>query len=336
MAKKFELDENADLNSIKAQVERMRVGTEQVRVGNDTARVTINRPPVLGTRTKAVFTGVLAAVLVVLVVALAYALLRRPPVTTHKVPNVVGMKTADAKKQLLGLDLKVKVTYRPSSQKPAGTVESSNPAAGTALRDGEQVTLTVSGKAPAGTEPKPGPRPGTNPGPGPGSDPGPRVNPTPDPTPSPRPGPTPTPMPADDKVALPDVVEMTASKARRSLEALGLKVVETAGSDATQADKIVLGCDPKAGEKVARGSIVHLTVNARPEGGRTAAGLVSLKNYAGTRAQVAVQELTALGLTPSLKPIVSQNQPSGFVIETEPPAGSQLPRGARVAVVVAQ
>ena len=138
---------------------------------------------------------------------------------------------------------------------------------------------------------------------------------------------------------MPDVVEMTESKAHRTLEALGCKVVETTANDSAQADKIVLGCDPKPGEKLAKGALVHLIVNARVDTGtapRANPSLVALRNYAGMRGPAVVEALTTLGLVPTLKPIVSQNQPSGFVIETDPPANSQLPRGAHVTVVVAQ
>jgi serine/threonine-protein kinase len=62
---------------------------------------------------------------------------------TVRVPNLVGMSSADARSRLQSVGLRS--TQRPvESSRPAGTVVSQSPGAGAELREGGTVTLRVS------------------------------------------------------------------------------------------------------------------------------------------------------------------------------------------------
>jgi serine/threonine-protein kinase len=68
---------------------------------------------------------------------------RPPAVPTIEVPDVRGLVLSEARSQLRSLGLTVNVTRTPSPE-PAGTVLRQSPRAGTDLRKGGAVTLTVS------------------------------------------------------------------------------------------------------------------------------------------------------------------------------------------------
>jgi penicillin-binding protein 1A len=81
-----------------------------------------------------------------------------PPVRSAAIPNVVGQQAADAKKALeaLGFVVTVDVVRSP---KPAGTVLSETPTAGTTSERGTRITLAVSGAPPPAATATPSPSP---------------------------------------------------------------------------------------------------------------------------------------------------------------------------------
>jgi penicillin-binding protein 1A len=81
-----------------------------------------------------------------------------PPVRTVAIPNVVGKQAADAQKALEALGFSVTIDVVKSS-KPAGTVLSETPTAGTTSEMGTRITLSVSGN--------PAPTPSATPTPSP-------------------------------------------------------------------------------------------------------------------------------------------------------------------------
>ena len=67
----------------------------------------------------------------------------QPPPPTIAVPRLLGLTSAEARRQLRNLGLRF--TQRPvESDRPRGTVVEQSPRAGTRLREGQAVTLTVS------------------------------------------------------------------------------------------------------------------------------------------------------------------------------------------------
>ncbi len=95
----------------------------------------------------AVLAVALLAVLVVIIGALSGAFDFSKSTERGAMPNVVGMQSDDAVKQLEDLGgISVKIQKEESSEKE-GTVIRQDPAEGAALRKGDVVTLTVSGDA---------------------------------------------------------------------------------------------------------------------------------------------------------------------------------------------
>jgi len=320
MVRKYDLStDNADLASLRQQVEGM-------RVGSDSAKVTITRQPLLGTRTKAIFTGVLAAVGLVIIGSILLMVFHHPRVPVKSVPNVVGMNVDDARTAITQAGLRAVEQVETDSKKPAGMVVAVSPTAGTKLQDGGTVTLKVAGKPTADT--------GSHATSG-------AVGPTAEPKPAPNQGNTDLPPPVittgDERVTIPDVVEMTEAKAKRTLETAGIKVVETTDSKVDQINGIVLSCDPRPGTKIEKGALVHLVVNAVVAiPGPARKETITLKNYTGFKYADVQKDLLSLGLSPVAVQQATQLQPSGFVVNTEPTAGNEVQKGNVIKVVVSQ
>jgi beta-lactam-binding protein with PASTA domain/predicted Ser/Thr protein kinase len=112
--------------------------------------------------------------------------------------------------------------------------------------------------------------------------------------------------------------------------------VEAAGFDA-QVEKVnssqveaglVIRSDPSGGTTATRGSTVVLTVSKGEK-------LAKVPVLVGTQRSVAVQQIRGRGLTPSVSEEESA-KPTGEVIRQAPSAGSELPRGSAVSIVVSK
>jgi eukaryotic-like serine/threonine-protein kinase len=112
--------------------------------------------------------------------------------------------------------------------------------------------------------------------------------------------------------------------------------VEAAGFDA-KVEKInsgqveaglVIRSDPSGGTTATRGSTVVLTVSKGEK-------LAKVPVLVGTQRSVAVQQIRGRGLTPSVSEEESA-KPAGEVIRQAPSAGSELPRGSTVTIVVSK
>ncbi len=131
--------------------------------------------------------------------------------------------------------------------------------------------------------------------------------------------------------AVPSVDGLHVKAAQQRLEALGFDVVTRhVRRDGTTAGR-VLGVDPAAGERVAEGDEVTLTVSD----GQT---LVTIPaGLAGASEADANSKLSGLGLvvgTPGEQ--YSEDVDAGRVIATDPAIGTKLEKGARVSVVVSK
>jgi beta-lactam-binding protein with PASTA domain/predicted Ser/Thr protein kinase len=103
--------------------------------------------------------------------------------------------------------------------------------------------------------------------------------------------------------------------------------VETVNSDQVEAG-LVIRSDPSGGTTATRGSTVVLTVSKGQK-------LAKVPVLVGTQRSVAVQQIRGRGLTPSVEEEESA-KPEGQVIEQAPSAGSELPRGSTVSIVVSK
>ena len=103
--------------------------------------------------------------------------------------------------------------------------------------------------------------------------------------------------------------------------------VEKANSDSVEAG-LVIRSDPQGGTTATRGSTVVLTVSKGQK-------LATVPVLVGTQRSVAVQQIRGRGLVPGVEEEESA-KPAGQVIRQSPSAGSELPRGSSVTIVVSQ
>jgi len=133
----------------------------------------------------------------------------------------------------------------------------------------------------------------------------------------------------DGQVAVPDVVGLSLEDASAKIVAADLKVGTVAESSEPSAytqPGTVLATDPEADALVEPGSSVNLTVVAGSE-------LVSVPSLIGKNESDAVATLGMLGLVPQVQEREDEAT-RGTVIEQSPVAGTQLPEGATVRVIV--
>jgi beta-lactam-binding protein with PASTA domain/predicted Ser/Thr protein kinase len=121
---------------------------------------------------------------------------------------------------------------------------------------------------------------------------------------------------------------LSQEEAEEKLEEAGFDVrVEKVNSDQVEAGQVVRS-EPSGGTTATRGSSVLLTVS---KGQR----LAKVPVLVGTQRSVAVQQIRGRGLTPGVEEEESA-KPAGEVIRQAPSAGSELPRGSSVSIVVSK
>jgi serine/threonine-protein kinase len=127
---------------------------------------------------------------------------------------------------------------------------------------------------------------------------------------------------------VPSTARLTVAKAEEALEEAGFKAqVETAHSEAVE-EGLVIHSQPSGGETATRGTDVVLTVSSGPK-------LATVPVLVGSQRSVAVQQIRGRGLSPSVEEAAS-SKPAGEVIRQAPSAGSQLPAGSTVSIVVSK
>jgi eukaryotic-like serine/threonine-protein kinase len=119
---------------------------------------------------------------------------------------------------------------------------------------------------------------------------------------------------------------LSQEEAKAKLEDAGFAVqTVSANSDQVEAG-LVIRSDPSGGTTLTRGSTVVLTIS---KGEKPA----KVPVLVGTQRSVAVQQIRGRGLVPSVEEEES-SKPEGQVIRQAPSAGSDLPRGSTVTIVV--
>jgi eukaryotic-like serine/threonine-protein kinase len=112
------------------------------------------------------------------------------------------------------------------------------------------------------------------------------------------------------------------------LEEAGFEAaVEKVNSDQVEAG-LVVRSEPSGGKTATRGSTVVLTVSKGQK-------LAAVPVLVGTQRSVAVQQIRGRGFVPSVEEEESA-KPAGEVIRQAPSAGSKLPRGSSVSIVVSK
>jgi serine/threonine-protein kinase len=127
---------------------------------------------------------------------------------------------------------------------------------------------------------------------------------------------------------VPSTAGQTTAEAEEELEEAGFKAeVEAVHSEDVE-EGLVIHSKPSGGETATRGTTVLLTVSSGPK-------LATVPVLAGTQRSVAVQQIRGRGFTPSVEEEESA-KPAGEVIRQNPNAGSQLPAGSTVSIVVSK
>ncbi|HEX9968209.1 MAG TPA: Stk1 family PASTA domain-containing Ser/Thr kinase [Solirubrobacterales bacterium] len=104
-------------------------------------------------------------------------------------------------------------------------------------------------------------------------------------------------------------------------------LVRQVNSDEVEAG-VVIKSSPSGGSTATRGSTVVLTVSKGPR-------LIKVPVLVGTQRSLAVQQIRSRGLSPNVEEEES-SAPAGEVIRQGPSAGSELPLGSSVTIVVSQ
>lgn len=127
---------------------------------------------------------------------------------------------------------------------------------------------------------------------------------------------------------VPSTAGQSAEEAKEALEEAGFRPrVEAVSSEKVEEGSVVSSL-PSGGSTATRGSEVVLRVSTGPR-------LTKVPVLVGTQRSVAVQEIRSRGFVPSVEERESPS-PEGEVIDQAPNAGSQLPAGSTVSIVVSQ
>lgn len=133
---------------------------------------------------------------------------------------------------------------------------------------------------------------------------------------------------ADARVMVPQIRSMDQNKAEQVLQDIGLRVgkVTATVTDSRPPIGTVVKQDPLPGVRVGRGSMVNISVEAKP------VKVPSLQNKPLSRAKsILIQKGLTLG---DVDRRITGNAPAETVIDQQPPSGTIVPEGDSVHVVV--
>jgi serine/threonine protein kinase len=125
---------------------------------------------------------------------------------------------------------------------------------------------------------------------------------------------------------IPSTNGLSAGAARKKLEGAGFEVAEQRVNSNSVEEGLVVFSEPRGGDTATNGSTVTIFVSRGPK-------LTKVPVLVGVQREVAVQRLSARGLTPSVSEEESAS-PQGQVISQSPSAGTQVEPGATVSLVV--
>ena len=127
------------------------------------------------------------------------------------------------------------------------------------------------------------------------------------------------------EVTIPEVVGQPVDAATATLQRLSL-VVARNNVDSDKAAGTVLEVNPAAKTKVAKGSTVTLNVAAEPG--------VDVPDVKGQSQDAATNLLNSVGLQPAIIAFPSDTIASGSAIGTDPVAGTRVPKGSSIRLVI--
>ncbi len=132
-------------------------------------------------------------------------------------------------------------------------------------------------------------------------------------------------------VAVPELTGMTEEEATITLQAAGLEIGEVKREFSIEIDDgIIIDWSPKSPVRVRKGSEIDLVVSKGPD-------LVEIPNVAGMSETDAFEVLKQAALDiSSVKREYSTDVAADFVIGTDPPALTEVPKGSQVVLIVSK
>jgi eukaryotic-like serine/threonine-protein kinase len=127
---------------------------------------------------------------------------------------------------------------------------------------------------------------------------------------------------------VPSTAGLAVAEAEEDLESAGFKPKVESVHSAKVEEGLVIKSEPSGGETQTKGTEVLLRVSSGPK-------LATVPVLVGTQRSVAVQQIRGRGFQPSVEEEQSSS-PEGQVIRQAPSAGSQLPPGSTVSIVVSK
>jgi beta-lactam-binding protein with PASTA domain/predicted Ser/Thr protein kinase len=131
------------------------------------------------------------------------------------------------------------------------------------------------------------------------------------------------------QVEVKNVIGRPVEEAQQVLEDQGLEVEITTEANDDQEEGIVFDQDPERGEKVDEGSTVTLKVSA-------GAKAIPVPDVIGSPVDQAKLLLTAQGFTVVVEQVVDEEAPVGEVVDQDPSANDEAPRGSEVRLFVSK
>ena len=270
---------------------------------------------------------------------------------TTPVPNVVGLTQAEAKSQIeaAGFTWELNPDKVASDTVEAGSVVSTDPAAGTTAEKGATVRVTISSGPDSvvvpdnlvGMDPDDarkavealglkwevsstkvasdtvaeGKVAQTNPSPGSKVKAGQTI--------------TASLSSGSSEVEVPDLQGMSQDQARSALKAAGLELGNVTSVDSDKEKDRIVSQDPETGTKVKKGTTIAVSVS----NGKSAQ--VKIPSIVGIGREDAEAQLKALGLNVTVEE-VSGSQPAGQVLSVEPAEGSMVDKNSTVKIKVSK
>jgi eukaryotic-like serine/threonine-protein kinase len=130
-----------------------------------------------------------------------------------------------------------------------------------------------------------------------------------------------------DKVQVQNVVGDPQAEAEIVLKRAGFSTDITEKESPDKPKGTVTGQDPAGGSRVAKGSIINLTVSSGP-------GSAMVPDLTRQPLSAARRQLTDLGFTTSVERETSDTVTENHVISTRPPVGQTMDKGSNVVIVV--
>jgi beta-lactam-binding protein with PASTA domain/predicted Ser/Thr protein kinase len=127
---------------------------------------------------------------------------------------------------------------------------------------------------------------------------------------------------------VPSTAGLPVAEAEEELEEAGFVPRAESVHSKDVEEGLVIKSEPPGGETATRGTDVVLRVSSGPK-------LAKVPVLVGSQRSLAVQQIRGRGFTPSVEEVESSS-PEGQVIRQAPSAGSQLPPGSTVSIVVSK